>query len=491
MPFRRPQPPLSEIQRWHRHSARLALYGSLLIVAATAVGLAWTASFAFSRAAVDLDRSQDWFAVDWASLPEVQLFQHYLQVDTNAVDGNEAAGAEFLAQQLEAAGIPYHLERLGARRANLWAILEGDDPSAIVLHHHMDVEPIYRPEAWRVPPFGGTIEPPWIYGRGAFDMKSLAIAQLWAFLELKRSGLHLSRSVIFLATGSEERGSDFGTRWILRNHPELVQRFGVVLTEGGVVEAVDRDHAKYWGIEVGQKRFVDLEVCSQSRERLEELRDLANRNPRPVTGLTLLPEVAAFLPAYATTRHDTELQALLADPQQVLSDVAAFEKLPEYVRAMFRNELVVFPVEEDGGGGYRMIVKLHLLPDADAEAARRQLLPDWMLWGFDTAWIDRPSAHHGSPADHPVVREMEALVAERYPEFKVGPYFLPWTATDSRFFRLAGIPSYGFSPFLILTPDTLTGANPNERVALPGFVSGVQLYTELLQRLAAHPAGGS
>ena len=67
----------------------------------------------------------------------------------------------------------------------------------------------------------------------------------------------------------------------------------------------------------------------------------------------------------------------------------------------------------------------------------------------------------------------------------MGPYFLPWTATDSRFFRSAGVPSYGFSPFLIMNTDTLQVDQANERMSLPGYVDGVTLYREVVRRLVA------
>jgi acetylornithine deacetylase/succinyl-diaminopimelate desuccinylase-like protein len=61
--------------------------------------------------------------------------------------------------------------------------------------------------------------------------------------------------------------------------------------------------------------------------------------------------------------------------------------------------------------------------------------------------------------------------------------FLPWTATDSRFFRAHGIPSYGFTPFQVLTSDALRVGGAGERIALPAYVEGVAIYRELLRRL--------
>ena len=75
-------------------------------------------------------------------------------------------------------------------------------------------------------------------------------------------------------------------------------------------------------------------------------------------------------------------------------------------------------------------------------------------------------------------------VLEVYPQATVGPYFLPWSATDARFFRLANIPSYGFSPFLIFATDTFRRDTLNERIDIQGFVRGVDLYQRAIRKLA-------
>lgn len=474
----------TELERRQRLSARIALYGSLLATLVVSFGLSAMAVQAIALSKSAIRDTQDWYGTDWKALPEVQLFQGYLRIDTNADDGSEAAGAEFLAAQLEAEGIPSVIERFPGKKANLWAILEGEDPQALVLHNHIDVEPVIHPDKWIHDPFSGKISPPWIYGRGAFDMKSVAAAQLHAFLELKRKGVPLKRSVIFLATGSEERGSDLGTRWILRHHPELVKRFWAVLSEGGVVEAIDQGQVKYWGTEIGQKQFVSLVLCSPSRSRLEGTAAELDVVKSMSSSRRRLPrEVATMFEAYAVTRDRPELVELLSDPELLVAEEEAFARTPHYVRAMLRNEVRLSPVFETEGGGYHRIIRLHLLPGEDPHEARKALVPDWMLFGVDWVIHERSSAATGSSPDHPVFQGIRQVLGEHYPDAPSGPYFLPWTATDSRFFRRAGIPSFGFSPFLILTPDTLTGNHPNERVSLPGYVGGVKTYSDLLELL--------
>ncbi|MGB5658377.1 MAG: M20/M25/M40 family metallo-hydrolase [Thermoanaerobaculia bacterium] len=446
--------------------------------------LALVVAIVLLRRAAPKTVDDTWQEVDLSTFSEVQLLQDYVRVDTSASTGSEIAGALFLADKLSAAGIEPHIERLGERKANLWAILEGESPEALVLHNHIDVFDVEDPDEWVHPPYEGVIDRAWIYGRGVFDMKSVTIAQLEAFIELKQSGKRPARSVIFLATGSEEVGSELGARWILTQHPELVERFWVVLTEGGVVEAITHEVVKYWGIEFGQKQYAEAWACSSSRERLEQLAMDIDYHTDANFELRQTDEVLKFLSAYAASRDNEDLERILADTRRNLEHPTEFFRLPPYLQALFREDVATFWVEEAPGGGYRLRLIVHLLPGSDLDEVRSRLLPDWITHGV--ALTQRPplGTDSGSPIDHPAFEALAGVISDRFPDTVVGPYFLVWSATDARFFRQAGIPSYGFSPFLIFTTDTLRKDTLNERLGLTGFVGGVELYKEAVQRLA-------
>ncbi|MEM7480597.1 MAG: M20/M25/M40 family metallo-hydrolase [Acidobacteriota bacterium] len=476
---------ISELTRRRRNSARLALYVSLLLVGLIGVGL-----FAWIQNLLAIRDFKAWSEADFEGHPAVVLLQEYIAIDTSTPDGNAAAGAEFLAAELAEAGIPSTLERVGATDANLWAILEGDDPRAVVFHHHIDVDPVSDLSVWKFPPFEGTLSGPWLYGRGAFDMKSVAVAQLEAFREVARraaeSGERPARTLIFLATSGEEIGSDLGMRWLLSQRPELTERFAVVLTEGGAVEGRSEDDVKYWGTEFVQKRVVSVHLCSDRRQRLEDLRRELIAEGRPSTGLVISPELEVFLEHYAETRDRDDWVQLLAAPRRLVHDVLAFEQLPGYLQSMFRNEAVPFPVEEVNGG-FEMRVALQLAPGADPQSAFEALLPPWRTHGLGL-WVENDgAADAGSSADHWILDDIERVIDRHYPGVPQGPLFLPWTMTDARFLRAKGIAAYGFSPFMVLTPEVLNlvaRGTVNERIALPGYVEGVEIYRDLALHLA-------
>lgn len=467
--------------RRNKRLARTMLYGSAVVLPLVASILVATL-----RKPADLDSSWDRPVEEYEALEPIRLLQEYLRLDTSAPDGNEIPGAEFMARHLASVGIEAHIERIGTRNANLWAILEGDSSRAIALHHHIDVEPIVHPEAWRHPPFDGVIEPPWMFGRGAFDMKSVAIAHLVAFLEIARSETRPDRSLMLLATGDEETGSRLGTQRFLREHPELVARLDAVITEGGVVEATERDRIKYWGTETGQKRYVLVWATHPDKVRLETLTGDLALIDKTSFRRHIAPEVEQVLARYGPTRDLGSLALAIEDRHAIIQDAERFAALPELIQLMMRND--VFPGDiEPVGDVYRLGIVLALLPGVTVEDALPELLPDHLTEGV-TLEIEEP--HPPAPAsstDHAVFTALDRVVGETLVAKDLGgvhgPYFVPKSATDARFFRAAGIPAFGFSPFVIMSTETMQMKGSNERIALVPFLEGVDLTVRAVREI--------
>ena len=429
-----------------------------------------------------VDRS--WEDIDYLEIEAVRIFQEYLRIDTSYPGGSEIAGAEYLASVLEAEGIDVHVERLGERNANMWAELPGRKSKGLVMHNHLDVIPA-NPELWDFAPFGGEIEGPFIYGRGAFDMKSVAVAQLMVMLELARSGEELDRSLMFLGTGEEERDSQLGARRLLALHPELRSRMWAMLTEGGAVEAVNIDEARYWGTSFHQKRYIDIWVCDGKKDRLNFLSAELHKKKTPRRLHRALEE---FFISYGPSRDRPETRELLADPSTMLDRIRSFPRdidvtvVTPNIEHMMRSSVVVFPVEEDPEGGHQMRIILHVQSDLELADVWDPLIGD-ALDGFTyrIEEIDRPN--EGSPLDHELFQHIDQFMARARPDIDHGPLSIALSASDARFFRGYGIPSYGFTPFHIISSDTSGMKGVNERMALPAFVEGVELYGDLIREL--------
>ncbi|MDA8015910.1 MAG: M20/M25/M40 family metallo-hydrolase [Thermoanaerobaculia bacterium] len=466
------------VQR-HKKLARTLLY-----LAPVAI---WFVAEPAIRELGDLGIRNDWAKIDYDEYESFRLLRDYLRIDSSYPDGNEIPAVEFLAEQLEKEGIEAHIQRLGVRNANLWATLEGANPRPLVLHQHVDVDPVLSPELWQAPPFAAEYRAPHVVGRGAFDMKSVGIAQLMAVLELRRSGVRLNRSVKILATGDEERDSFLGTQRVLAEHPEWARTFWAVLTEGGAVEALSAEEVKYWGTEFQQKRFVVVWVCSSDRQRLEDLRKSVHFRG---TERRLTETVRIFFPRYGPSRARSVTRELLASPDTILESIRTFPReleaaeFPPLLEAHLRDQSYAFPVEEDPEGGYRFQLVVHLLPDSDFDIVFEKLVGDSMD-GFQYVVENYNEKVPPSPIDHPVFQAIDEGVSRLHPGVDHGPLFLAWSATDARYFREVGIPSYGFSPFLLVSQDSQSSKGPNERIPAPAFIAGVQLYEDVVRRLVA------
>jgi len=72
---------------------------------------------------------------------------------------------------------------------------------------HGDVQPVDA-EAWSFPPFGGTFDDKYVYGRGAADDKGPLVQALLAMKALKESGVKRTHTVRLLVGSSEESDAD-------------------------------------------------------------------------------------------------------------------------------------------------------------------------------------------------------------------------------------------------------------------------------------------
>lgn len=477
------------VDRIARSSARIALWSTLVVTVAAAALLHRFAMPATDPGFERAERDQAlWVGVEFEARPEVELLRDLVRFDTSHPDPQEAPMAEWIAARLEAQGIAATVERFSDGRANLWAMVEGASRRAVVLHGHLDVEPLTDDGEWRFPPLSAHVEGPWIYGRGMYDMKSLLAAELLAFEAAAlraRQGERPARSLMLLFTSSEETGGDTGTRWILDEHPELVERMDVVVTEGGVVEATGPRDIKYWGIEFAQKRFARFELCADERADLEDLRrqmlEIGTLPPEaPVPG-----EAVDFLTSYGPSRTLEPYRQLLAEPQRLPLEPARYARLTPFLKAVLADVVVPFEPEPADGGGWRMRTIAHLLPGRALEPVLALGLPDWLAHGVTRTTPVLSGADHGSPLDHADFATLRTAIERHHPGVPVGPYFLPVTATDARHYREAGIRTYGIAPFALMPTETTGIGGPNERMQLPAYLAGVPLVDEMVRDLLA------
>ena len=439
-------------------------------------------------------------AIDWTALQaeSVRHLQEYIRVNTSNPPGNEMEGARFLKAVLEREGIEASIvdtTELGPGHANLYARLRGTGAKrAIALVHHIDVVPAV-PAYWTSDPFGGEIRDGFVYGRGTLDMKGQGIAHLMAMIALKRSGVPLTRDIVFIANTNEENGGT-GSAAFAKNHADLLRDVEYLFTEGGDNPVVN-GATRYYGVGVEEKRPFGLKLVA---------RGVPSHGSRPTKQNPVVHLVAALdrLAHYETPLHAVPgvaryFAALARDYTGVkrrwLSDVAAAIKVPAarawltndvYWNAILRNTISltvltgsnknnVIPPEASA------IVDIRLLPDQDPAV----FLADVRRVIADTSIEITPPATRKTSMDNPIdtdlFRAIERATHDREPNALVTtPMFT--AASDRPFYRALGIITYGFDPFRVPSVDMQKGMHGNdERISVENMGFGVRYLYDVLR----------
>ena len=162
-------------------------------------------------------------------------FQALLQKDTSSPPGNEIRAVDYLKQVLDAEGIPYQVFAKDPQRPNLVVRIKGNGKKKPVLvMGHTDVVTV-DPKKWTFPPFGGTVDGGYVYGRGTVDDKDNLVAGLMLVLQLHRTKATLDRDVILLAEAGEEGRPDIGAQFMADAHFDAIDAEFCLAEGGGVV----------------------------------------------------------------------------------------------------------------------------------------------------------------------------------------------------------------------------------------------------------------
>ncbi|TGE24599.1 dipeptidase [Hymenobacter aquaticus] len=106
----------------------------------------------------------------------------------------------------------------------------------LLIYGHYDVQPVEPAAAWTVPPFGGLVRGPRLYGRGASDDKGQFFVHLKALELLLAQGETLPLNVKILLEGEEEIGSpNLGA--FIRAHRRLLRADWALLSDTNLLSA--------------------------------------------------------------------------------------------------------------------------------------------------------------------------------------------------------------------------------------------------------------
>jgi acetylornithine deacetylase/succinyl-diaminopimelate desuccinylase-like protein len=411
------------------------------------------------------------------------LLQQYVRIDSSNPPGTTSKAADFLAGVLQREGIAvtrYESEPgKGIVLARLKATVSPPAGKAVLLLHHMDTVPADRTQ-WKVDPFSGTIQGSDIWGRGSLDMKGQGVAQLVAFLMLKRRGVPLSRDVILLAEPDEEVGGTMGARWMIANHyAELDPEY--VIDEGGFGS---RDlftaNRLVYGIAVAEKKLIWLKVRAEGvaghgsqpndqnpNDRLARALGRLLGQPLPSSDFSVLNTMTSRVGTFAENKFTNAITHSTISLTWMRSGVGEPPKIN------------VIPSVAEAGLDCRVLPGT--TRDQWLDEIRRRLGDP----ALKIEVINESDDPVVSPQDTPIYRAIEAAILRRHPDAVVTPMLIPY-GTDSNAFRPKGAKSYGIFP-AILPADVVSQMHGDaEHMPLEAVREGAEVLFDAL-RAALRP----
>lgn len=411
-----------------------------------------------------------------------RLLQELIRANTVNPPGNETLAAEILRAYLASNGIDAELVGRSPDRLNLVARLPGGDGPTLALISHTDTVRA-DPEEWARDPWSGDLVDGEIWGRGALDMKSQAVASAVAFASLAREGLRPAGDVILALTADEEVNEDYGLAWLAREHPELV-RADFSLNEGGGERCVFGGNVFYL-CAVAEKMSAPFRLHVRGRSghaSMPAIADNALVKAAPYIDALgrydppkqVIPEVHRFLelvlgeapPLEVALERARALHPLAAELVEPLLSLTLSPTLIEASRQ--RNVIPARCV---------VTVDCRLLPGMTPEDADPLVRAALGPGDYELEWFERDGGTR-SAMDTRLWRALERWVGELEPGARLAPIACAGF-TDSHWLRQEfGTVAYGFFPMRAMSGELASRLvhSADERIPVDDLELAVEAF---------------
>ena len=425
-----------------------------------------------------------------------------IQINTTNPPGNEAASAKYVAGILEKEGITPEVLEVAPGRAAVVARLRSSaisDPSrALLLVAHMDVVGAER-SRWTVDPFGAVMKDGYMFGRGAFDDKSMLAANLATIIALKRANARLNRDVIFLATDDEEAGGDASIKTLIAKNWDKFAA-GYALNEGGEVIAKG-GKVQYVALQASEKVAVNVAVIAKGPSGHASI-------PSKDNAVVHLAAAVAKIGAYQAPVHFTTVVRRYFEGLSAVSD----DEIAKWMRSLETSDRgehaqrvlsetnpewgsmmrdTIAPTMLSGGvrpnvipGEARAMLNIRLLPGDTIDvlvSALNKLVndPQVRLEVQPNAGLAAPT----SSLESDFYAVITKVASQDFGGAPVLPYQSPW-ATDSSQLRLHNVQAYGLWPFPVTDEDLKRMHGDDERLSVASFNKGIAVLLHIVSDFA-------
>ncbi len=423
-----------------------------------------------------------------------------IEANTTNPPGNEKRAVEIVASRLKAADIPYEITEFAPARENIVARLKGTgSEKPVMLLAHLDVVGA-EGQKWTVDPHQLTERDGYLYGRGTTDMLGMGAVNLEVFIALKRMGIKLRRDVILAMVGDEESGGK-GVQYLLKHAPQSINA-GFVLNEGGAPILDENGKVRFVTIQGAEKTYQDFELTTTGKTGHSSVPYSNNAIYRMARALDhlgnfkfpakLLPVTRAYFASRAEVENPriaTAMKALATSkgplPRAAVEVIDSEPLMAPHLRTTCVATLLsagtrvnALPAEA------KATINCRVLPNESLDQVRKTLLSvidDPAVELKTLADFDHADASPVTGAD---IETLKKVIHQTWPGAPIIPYMM-FGATDSRFLRQAGIPSYGLLPLPRTDDDGRRAHGIDERIRTKSLREGVEFFYRMMIELAA------
>jgi acetylornithine deacetylase/succinyl-diaminopimelate desuccinylase-like protein len=427
-----------------------------------------------------------------------EVFEQLVGLDTSQGTGETTRAAQAVAARLRAAGVPAADVRVvgpSKRKMNLVARLRAPGNQAkqtakrppLLLLAHLDVVDARRAD-WTMEPFKLVEKDGYYYGRGTQDDKGLA--SLWVAIVVRlhrdRAAHPLDRDVILALTADEENGPENGIQWLLKHERPLIEA-ELALTEGAGGELKGGRRLSV-DVQPAEKSYLSFTIEATNKGGHSSLPEGDNAIVRVARAATRVHDHAFPVELTPLTRgwfqHMATLETgvVAADLRAVSSEAtgtaarvpeaaARLAKLPAF-NARMRTTCV--PTMIEGGHAEnalpqraRVTINCRVLPGHGADEVAHALREAIADPGVTLTQLHEWDASPASPLPPALVTVIQRAAAAVWPGVPVVPVMMTG-ASDGRFLRAAGIPTYGLTG-LFVDIDDIRAHGRDERLLVRSF----------------------
>lgn len=431
--------------------------------------------------------------------PPVELLQRLIRFDTTNPPGNERECILYINALLHDAGIETTFLSRDPLRPNLLARLKGQGAKPpLLLYGHVDVVST-EGQRWTHPPFGAEIHNGCVWGRGALDMKGGMAMMISALLQAKQQNVPLHGDVVLAIVSDEEDRSEYGARYLVRQHAALFKDIRHAIGEFGgfsmriegkrfyPIMVAEKGACRVRATVRGQGGHGSIPVRDGATARLGRMLDAIDRHPLPVHLTSVARGMIERIAAEISKPRGMMLRQLL-NPRLAGPMLDRFSGPLALFSPLLRNTVVPTRIATPEGAGINVIpseitmgLDGRLLPgfsSRDLETELRKLI------GPDVELELVPDVLSPDEPDMRLFDTLDGVLRRADPEAIPIPMLLPGI-TDARFFRQLGIQTYGFLPMKL--PDELNFTSlihaADERIPLETMNHGTKTLLEAIREI--------